>query len=222
MAKRPVFTPGSVREGLVREVELDFTWHAGFSLQQKQRSIGSLHQAAGDAGIAPVLEISSKSEQELGRALSAFELILQASSGKHLCVEVAFQGSKVFEQGGPYLDLLEGTGQAARKDERIRGSGRMVAFEWEGDRYPLEPKTVFYDWLYLCALKQNPDLARGLAKYGGFTDIEFNPKRSINCQAKSAALWVGLVGRNIESRALENFGSFLATIDKKQGQGLLL
>ena len=29
-------------------------------------------------------------------------------------------------------------------------------------------------------------------EYAGFTDIEFNPKKSLNCQARSCALYVAL------------------------------
>lgn len=57
---------------------------------------------------------------------------------------------------------------------------------------PLNPKTIFYDWLYINAVLENPLLAAELLKYNAFTDIEFNPEKSINCQAKAAALFVAL------------------------------
>ena len=56
----------------------------------------------------------------------------------------------------------------------------------------LEPKTAFYDWLYLQALCQNRTLADQLLQYSGFTDIEFNPKKSFSTQARSCALFVAL------------------------------
>ena len=63
----------------------------------------------------------------------------------------------------------------------------------DGVKYPTKPETAFYDWIYITALRQNKELADYLLQFDGFTDIQFNPKRSINCQAKSAAYYVALV-----------------------------
>ena len=44
--------------------------------------------------------------------------------------------------------------------------------------------------------------------YDSFSDIEFNPQKSINCQAKAAAAFVGLSTQHLLSEALlscENF-----------------
>jgi hypothetical protein len=67
-----------------------------------------------------------------------------------------------------------------------------VGFRFLGSDWPLEPKTAFYDWLYITALLQNPDMAEEVAAYSAFTDIEFNPGKSLNCQAHSVALYVSL------------------------------
>ena len=60
--------------------------------------------------------------------------------------------------------------------------------------FRLEPRTFFYDWLYVSALAGHPELVNELEHRAAFTDIEFNPKRSINCQAHSVALFQGIVG----------------------------
>ena len=60
--------------------------------------------------------------------------------------------------------------------------------------FRLEPRTFFYDWLYVSALAGRPELVNELEHRAAFTDIEFNPKRSINCQAHSVALFQGIVG----------------------------
>jgi uncharacterized protein DUF6977 len=39
-----------------------------------------------------------------------------------------------------------------KRDPRLRESGRLIAFEFDGVSFPLEPKTVFYDWLYVTFL----------------------------------------------------------------------
>lgn len=47
-----------------------------------------------------------------------------------------------------------------------------------------------------------------LLEYDGFTDIEFNPQKSLNCQAKAAALYVSLC-RNGLLAGIHNFDDFL-------------
>jgi hypothetical protein len=179
------------------------------SLQQKQKSIDSLHECARKQGIHPILEISSKSPDELGIKLSAFNLqIVTKKLKKTFSVEVAFQASKVFDNGGPYYDLLGGSSREAKKDPRIKSSGNLKKFEFYSQEFPIKPRTFFYDWLYVNALCQNENLAHGLLKYEGFTDIEFNPKKSINCQAYSAALYVSLYKHNLLEKALVSPNKF--------------
>ncbi len=212
MAVRPVYIPRSDRPGVTVR-ELEFEWFPGFSTAQKQRSIRALHAAAEAEGIAPVLEISSKSPEELGVGLSAFHLSLpEEPSGRTFSVETAFQGSKVFEGGGPFTDLLDGTSREAKKDERLKHSGRLLRFEFQGTCWPLEPRTFFYDWLYLSALRQQPGLDTRLVEYRGFTDIEFNPQKSINCQAYSAALYVSIVSSGQSEGVLTSPESFLESL----------
>ena len=83
--------------------------------------------------------------------------------------------------------------QRVTKDERKEKSGRIISFEFEGRRFPNEPRTFFYDYLYLRALKENKDIAEKLLEYDGFTDIYFNPEKAENCQAISCAKYVSLV-----------------------------
>jgi hypothetical protein len=160
-----------------------------------------------------ILEISTKSSHELGKALSAFNLTVIISPKESTTVEGAYQGSKVFDDGGPYHDLFTATGKQIKKDSRLKSSGNLVAFEINKIRWPLEPVTVFYDWLYLSALCQNKNLADQLLDFQGFTDIEFNPAKSINCQAHSAALYVALSQRKLLTQAVADKNSFLAMMN---------
>src|SRR5262249_52261698 len=151
MARRPVFRPVLSGPPFVEEVILDFDWYPGFAKSQAQKSIASLHAAAQEKGLGPVLEISSKSDTALGVALSAFNLMLQFGD-RSMSVEVAFQGSKVFEHGGPFHDLYSASSRDAKTDERLRSSGQLIGFNLLGDEWPTEPRTCFYDWLYIKAL----------------------------------------------------------------------
>ena len=193
MAKRPIFLPMHDGKRYVRELYVDFDWNAGFAVSQKQKNILTIHAAAKTAfHVRKPLEVSSKSESQLGQALSSFNLIVRTKLGQQLTVETAFQGSKVFAHGGPFMDLYGLDSLASKRDSRLRSSGSLIGFDFFGREFALEPKTCFYDWLYINALMQNCALAEAVTDYDCFTDIEFNHEKSINCQARSVALYCAL------------------------------
>ncbi len=127
-------------------------------------------------------------------------------------VECAFQSSKVFEKGGPYTDLLDKSSREAKRDPRLRDSGKLIAFHCFNMEFPLEPKDYFYNWLYINALNLNKELANKIINYDSFSDIEFNPHKSINCQAKAAAIYVGLSKQDLLNEALESCENFLEIV----------
>jgi len=216
MAQRPIFIPAAEGPALVTTKYVEFQWFAGLAVSQKQKSVDSLHVAACKLlGISRVLEVSSKSREELGVALSAFNLMLTTVEDcRTFSVECAFQSSKVFEHGGPYTDILGMTSREAKKDERLRSSGRLTGFRFFGTNWGLEPQTAFYDWLYINALKKQPSRTGQLLDYSAFTDIEFNPERSINCQAYSVALYVSLYKRCLLEEATASTEAFLRLVSK--------
>lgn len=183
MARRPAFY---IHQGKVTGKLYTFEWFPGFAVSQKQRSIESLHDAIrkADAEAMP-LEISTKGREPLGQKLSAFHLTL----GQHT-LENIFQSSKVFEKGGPYLDLLEAPPREAKRDERLKNSGQLKSFCFQGETFPLFPLTVFYDYIYYAAVKESltAEEIDEILKYDYFTDIEFNPDKSVNTQARTAAM----------------------------------
>jgi len=210
MAERPVFLPEPEGPVLVRTEMVAFHWFPGMAPAQRKKSVMALHAAACERGLcnAP-LEVSSKSEEMVGVALSAFNLsAMTPKQGRVFTVEAAFQSSKVFERGGPYRDLLFGSSRDAKKDARLSESGRLTHFEFFGETWPLEPKTAFYDWVYLNALHRNLDLVESVAQFDAFTDIEFNPNRSINCQAYSVALYRSLSMRGLLVEVIGDRGMY--------------
>ncbi len=215
MAERPVFIPRPESPVLVEELFLTIKWHSGFAQVQKEKNIAALHEAAAARGLSPLLEISSKSALKTGRHMSAFHMTVPTKGYGRIKLELAFQGSKVFEHGGPYTDLYRKDdteiGQAKR-DPRLQESGKLIGFCFEGLEFPLEPKTAFYDWLYCSFLWDHREWATSLYKYAGFTDVEFNPHRSINCQARSAALFLSLMKRGHLEHALQSPEDFIQTL----------
>lgn len=92
IAKRPVFVPQKTAP-FARAIETEFSWNGGFAPSQKQKNIRALHSAF--QAVHPYLripELSSKSMQENGAALSAFALPKYVpASGKSVPVETYFR-----------------------------------------------------------------------------------------------------------------------------------
>lgn len=200
---------------------VEFRWYPGMAISQKQLSINSLHDAASRSlAISRILEISTKSPVAFGVELSAFSLSLALPErGRAYFLESIYQSSKVFEGGGPYSDIRGMQPIDAKRDERLGNSGRLLAFRSAGIEWGLEPKTAFYDWLYLNTINSRPELSARIVEFDAFTDIEFNPQKSVNCQAYSAALFVALSHRELVGRALSSREDFLAVLsDFETGQ----
>lgn len=208
MAQRPVFIPSDFKP-YSAEWMVDFTFSAGFAPSQKQKNIVALHKGFQEEFPGKkVLEISSKSLQPEGVLLSAFNLKkFVPSLGKSLPVENIYHAGKVFEHGGPYLDLMEKTARESKKDERTHMSGEIIGFRFEEMDFPTKPLTAFYDFLYMNALLENEELMKAVLQYDAFTDIEFNPKKSLACQANAAAKFVSLyrAGKIDQIRSADTF-----------------
>jgi len=216
MAERPIFVPAPENPKLVEEVFLHLKWNPGFAIVQKEKNIRALHESAAAAGYRNILEVSTKSAYQRGQHLSAFYLKVRSERLGEIPLECAFQGSKVFERGGPFPDLFKKDAREAKRDERLKQSGPLVAFEFDGCRWPLEPKTAFYDWLYAGCIYPHREWAVKLYAYGGFSDIEFSPFRSINCQARSIALFLSLMRRGQLDEAIQSPKSFLGMLEDSE------
>lgn len=195
------------------QVNIDFEWFPGLSISQKQRSIQALHEAAAHElglGLIDILEVSTKAPSTLGTSLSALNLGLELRSGRVIPVEVAFQSAKVFRDAGEQSALLAlDLGRDAKLAIRALGDDPLVGFAFEGTLWPLEPDPNIYDFLYLRALVENHGVAEELLRYRAFSDIEFNPRRSLNCQARSCAYFVSL-GAERAAKVTKSPGDFQA------------
>ncbi|HHH52575.1 MAG TPA: hypothetical protein ENK91_02870 [Bacteroidetes bacterium] len=215
MANRPIFITTNNPKKLVEEKNIEFKFFNGFSLSQKSKSINSLHQSAKQQGINNILEVSTKSDSKIGWSLSAFNLMVDFDGDKQISLECAFQGSKVFEGNIQYKDIYQKQSIEAKKDSRLKTSGAIIGFEFEGNFWENEPKTAFYDWMYINALyKNNQDIVEELLEYEAFSDIEFNPKKSINCQARTCAILVSLVKLDLIEEALSSKEKFIEMVYK--------
>ena len=218
MASRPVFIPRPSGDALVDTQFIDFQWVAGLAKSQKTKRIEALHASARQQlGVGNILEVSTKSALPLGVCLSAFNLMIETVRlKKTFSVESAYQSSKVFENGGPFVDLLQADSRTSKADPRLKQSGNLIGFRFFGIEWGIEPITAFYDWLYISALHKRAELAEALADYSAFTDIEFNPMRSVNCQAYSVALFCSLRSRGLLEVALSSKPRFLDIVYRRE------
>lgn len=211
MANRPVYAAGK-GEALCRVHLVEFEYQRGLSKVQRQRSSMKLREAyLEDHPQDNVLEVSRFSEDVLGTKLSAFNLTIQTKDGRKMPVECAFQGGKIMKEYGQLVDLYDKTPAETKADPR-RTNGTLIGFVFDGEEFGLNPKTAFYNWVYIHALMQNPEIGDLLMEYDAFTDIAFNPEKAVNCQAEACAYYVALRRRGLLEEALKNKEAFIETL----------
>lgn len=208
MTVRPVYLP-SLEKPYFKVKNIDFDYQPGLAPSQKKKNSENLHRKFNE--VFPdkkILEVSTKSDVKAGQDLSPFNLKKHIKSlKKSFPVENIFQASKVFYSGGPFYDLLGCPPLEAKRDSRLSNNGKLVYFELEKERYPIYPDILFYTWLYISALRENPQTAKNILDYDAFTDIEFNPESSNNNQAKACTIFLSLKQLNLLSQT-ENFEDF--------------
>jgi hypothetical protein len=207
MATKLVFHPSDTK--FYTEEMISFEYVQGLAFSQKQKNVDSLRRSIlWSHPEAHVLEVSTKSRDKIGIACSAFNLHIDGH-----CLESAFQAGKVFEGVGGFPEAANLSPKEARDYVKEHcGAHSLVGFHYMGHDFPLEPKTFFYDWLYVNALVQSKiDLAYA-ALYDTFTDIEFNEKKQVNCQARSTAIAVSLQRKGLLEQALKSPQNFLTIV----------
>lgn len=211
MATRPVFIPLEKGSTLVLERNFDFPWAPGFAEVQKKKNVHALHVAAKREGLNDVLEISTKSDLEVGRRLSAFSLKLNIDGVKYP-LESVYQSAKVFRNSGPFPAVIQMQPRDAKRFIREGAKGDLVEFNLFDKKFPIIPKNAFYDWLYIRSLVDHSDWIRDKVDFSGFTDIEFNPQKQVNCQARAFAEFLSLQRRSLLDRAANDFDFFASLL----------
>jgi len=209
MATKLVFR---VTENVYDEIDITYKFYSGFAFSQKQKSIVSLHNSIKTKfPNEKILEVSTKSFDEIGKKLSAFNLKLD---GKPL--ECVFQSSKVFYKEGQFEFLINKSPIEAKHFIRDNCKSPLKEFRYNGMSFPIYPKSMFYDYIYIKSLINIPTLSKELIKYNIFTDIEFNSKKSINCQARSCAIYSYLLRNNCVNEYLSDINKFKTLYNKSE------
>ncbi|PTJ49586.1 hypothetical protein BU019_12665, partial [Staphylococcus simulans] len=159
-----------------KKINISFKWFPGFSKVQKQKSIEDLHRQFLKEKITnKLLEVSSKSLKEVGIKASAFNLQISTVKGNSFTVEQVFQSSKVYKHAGSQNYLLKKGFNSKEMKQKLRAIDNddyMIKYSSFGQDFPLEPRTLFYTWIYINALNKNPNIAKEIMEYEAFTDIE--------------------------------------------------
>lgn len=205
---RPCFI---IENNRIIKKDIEFDIYLGFANTQKQKSIASFHNEINKIYTYKkykILEVSTKSEIDLGKKLSAFNLEFPNFS-YNTSVEVVFQSSKVFERGKIPEEIFKKGPREIKKIMHSLDLGKLVKFEKDNQEYPMEPKTIFYDWLYIQSLLYfNEKVKNPILNYNIFTDINFNPLKSINCQAYSVAVGILFIKNNISYNDIIDFKKY--------------
>lgn len=209
MAKRLYFIAKSSYQGLIVEKNIEFEIFRGESLKQKARSIDAMHHAIrAFEGGGKILDVSDSSDEPLGRKLSGMNLLYVTENGLSYPVMNIFQSSKVFEGGGPYLDLLDTNPNNASKDSRLKESGRLLGFHFEGEPYSLTPRHFFFDWIYVNALYQHEELHEEILAYDMITDITYSMNSMFASSARACAYFISLYKTELLEEALSSKEAF--------------
>lgn len=215
MATRSVFVSRD-EYPFFEEIAVEFDWFSGFALSQKRKSQISLHKNfQSQYPEHKTLEISSASLYSLGSLLSAMNLKKTTSQGI-TSVESAFQSSRIYGKGdhqiGPFPEYLFLPGRECKRMVKEASNGQVsYRYHFDGMDFfaPEYHISLFYDYLYLNSLLEDDNSAviKMLidGDYTAFTDLA---TLSLNCQARSVAIFVSLM-KNCLVDEVRSYDSYL-------------
>ena len=137
MAERLCFLVNSNNN--IEEIYVNFDYVKGMAFSQRVKCANSLAKVINDRWpTLRHLEVSTKSNNIIGKQLSAFNLTMGDYS-----VESIFQSSKVFEGNNQFQFLIDQKPQEAKKFVRDAHTGNLIKFRYKGIDYPIQPKALF-------------------------------------------------------------------------------
>lgn len=206
MAVRKVFL--SLTEyPYVKEISVTFPWLNGAKQQNVQAVLDAFHDVYPDV---PALEVSLASSQPEGIGAAAMKLPFCLKTQQDVPVGMVYEASKVFADGGPYPELLQLPSQKRGKNRPQPKDGKCIGYRLEETDYPVQPYPyAFFNWLYGCTLRRNPEQAGGVLKFGAFSDLDLgSSKKDRNSPARAAAVYAGLAAAG-KLDCYESFEAFV-------------
>lgn len=209
MAKRLYFVAKPSYQGLIVEKTIEFENFRGETLSQKHKSIDAMHHAIrAFEGGGNILEVSPVSPVDIGRRLSGINLMCLTKEGDSYPLMNIFESAKVFEHGGPYMDLLSADPYSVSEDPRLRSSGRLLGFYFEDQPYGLMPRNLFFDYIYIQALNAHKELHEEILRQEMITDIEYHMGSMFASSARACAYFISLTKVGLLEESLKSLESF--------------
>ena len=173
MAIRPIYiSTGNINNPFIQD-DIYFKWISGYSYINKCKRRDSLKQEIEKLyDIKKWLEVSTISDKDIGKKLSALNLMITLSNNSKYSVENIYQCSKVYE------------------------NNHIVSFKFKNTEFENTPYGMYYDYIYMVALFQNKEYHKLINNYYLFTDLFFNPNKSLNTQARAVAIFKSLYDNN--------------------------
>ena len=197
---------------------VEFEYIKGMAFSQKQKNVLSFHTSIQKMfPNSRIIEISTKSQSQLGVQLSAFNLRLDGYP-----LECVFQSSKLFEGNIQLNHLLFEEPKAAKQYIHNNVSLHLIGFKYKDELFDLIPRTMFYDYIYISALIQSDIDASDIANYDIFTDIEFNEKKAYNCQARACAIYAHMLRHGSVEYYMSSKERFKELYSARTGEQLTL
>ena len=191
-------------ENVFDEEIVEFTYVKGMAFSQKCKNVLSFHSSIQTQfPNAKILEVSTKSYNPVGVALSAFNLTLDGCP-----VECLYHASKVFEDETCFEFLKDDSPRDAKRYIRENGQKPLKCYKYQNEEISLDTGTLFYDYIYIRALIQHPEVSSALSDYDIFTDIEFNEKKGVNCQARACAIYSYMLRTDTVERYMGSMAEF--------------
>ena len=214
MATRPVFVPDTDpgNPQLVHEHEVDFQWLPGRSPQQKKANIAKLHAAAGRRNLAPLLHVTSESDDPLGILIAVGNIAVEVGNSFLVPLEAVFKGSMVFTGGGPHTDMFRMRDVEIAADRRLTDSGTHIGFRFMNLAWGLKSGTMFYDWLVINSIHRYGKLRSGIRRFKGFTEVDCHSGANTVCHARSCALYVALAEKKLLDGVIQDQDLFITTL----------
>ena len=183
MARRMVFF---VKDGKVERKKIKFKGIPGKSEDVLNNNVKRLHSKLTQRA----LEVSRYSQDPLGIKMDRRALYIQPNYAGGIYLESFYQGSKIFENGGPHRHWVFLSPIDVLDDKRLENSGQIVRY-WSlfEHEYWYESEHYFdYHYIKACVRSLSKYDLEELLKYEVFTDIEYNPNKEDITPAIAAAL----------------------------------
>ncbi len=207
MAVRKVFL--SLTEyPYVKEISVTFPWLNGAKQQNVQAVLDAFHDVyPGRPGAGSQSGILAAGGRRRGGNETALlpENAAGCAGGHGLRSVQGIRGRRP-----PTRNCCSCPARSGAKTARSPKTANASATGWKRPITPVQPYPyAFFNWLYGCTLRRNPEQAGRVLKFGAFSDLDLgSSKKDRNSPARAAAVYAGLAAAG-KLDCYESFEAFV-------------